>query len=42
VVDFTYTYDASNRPLTKLGQVTITNGTNPGQQSQTSAVFSYY
>jgi hypothetical protein len=42
VADNTYTYDGGNRPLTKLGQVTITNGTNPGQQLQTTAVFTYY
>jgi hypothetical protein len=42
VVDYTYTYDGSNRPLTKLGAGTLTNGTNAGQQFQTSAVFTYY
>jgi hypothetical protein len=39
---YTYTYDADNRPLTRSGQVTVTNGTNPGQQFQTSGVYTYY
>ena len=42
VSEYTYTYDAANRPLTRIGLVTITNGTNAGQQFQTSGGFSYY
>ncbi|HET8712319.1 MAG TPA: hypothetical protein VFM23_01395 [Gemmatimonadales bacterium] len=42
VADFSYTYDGSNRPLTRRGVVTITSGTNAGRQFQTSSVFSYY
>jgi hypothetical protein len=42
VVDYTYTYDAQNRPLAKTGALTITNGTDAGRQFQTSSVFTYY
>jgi hypothetical protein len=42
VVDYSYSYDDSNRPLTRSGQVTITNGPNAGLQIQTSGVYSYY
>jgi hypothetical protein len=42
VVDYTYTYDGNNRPLTKLGAGTFTDGTNAGRPFQTSAVFTYY
>jgi len=41
VSEYSYAYDADNRPLTRSGQVTVTNGTNPGQ-FQTSAVYTYY
>jgi hypothetical protein len=42
VAEYTYTYDAGNRPLTRSGLITLTNGATPGQQFQTSAVYSYY
>jgi len=40
-VDFTYTYDG-DRPLTKTGELTFTNGASAGQRFQTLAQFSYY
>jgi hypothetical protein len=42
VSEYTYTYDAGNRPLTRIGVVTFTKGTHVGQQFQTSVAFSYY
>lgn len=42
VVEYTYTYDTSNRPLTRSGLVTLTNGTDVGRQIQVSSAFSYY
>ena len=42
VVDYSYSYDGNNRPLTRSGQVTITSGPHTGQQFQTSAVYTYY
>ena len=42
VVDYTYVYDAQNRPLSKTGALTITNGSDAGRQIQTSSVFTYY
>lgn len=42
VAEYTYAYDADNRPLTRSGQVTVTNGTNPGQLFRTSGVYTYY
>ena len=42
VVDYTYTYDNQNRPLSKIGALTITNGADAGRQIQTSSVFTYY
>lgn len=42
VAEYTYAYDGSNRPLTRSGLVTFTNGTNVGRQFQTSSVLSYY
>jgi hypothetical protein len=42
VAEYTYTYDAANRPLSRNGLITLTNGATPGQQFQTSGVFSYY
>ena len=41
-VDYTYTYDDSNRPLTKIGQVRIANGPDAGRVIQTTSVFTYY
>jgi hypothetical protein len=42
VVDYTYTYDTQNRPLSKIGALTILNGPDTGRQIQTSSVFTYY
>ena len=39
---YTYTYDDRNRPLTKVGDVTWTKGSDKGQQFQTQSSFSYY
>ena len=41
-VDYTYTYDDGNRPLTKSGVVVFTNGPDAGRIFQTQSVFSYY
>lgn len=40
-VDYTYTHDGENRPLTKHGEVTILNGTSAGQRFETNSTFSY-
>ena len=42
VVRYTYAYDGQNRPLSKIGALTVTNGPDAGRQIQTSSVFSYY
>ena len=42
VVDYTYTYDAQNRLLSKIGALTITNGPDTSGQIQTSPAFSCY
>jgi hypothetical protein len=42
IVDYHYTYDAENRPLTKTGDLLQTNGRDAGRTFQTSSVFSYY
>ena len=41
-VDYSYSYDDKNRPLTKHGEVTLLNGSDAGQQFQTNSLFSYY
>jgi hypothetical protein len=41
-VNYTYGYDDANRPLTKRGALTITNGTQAGTQLQVSTEYSYY
>ncbi|HKH93042.1 MAG TPA: hypothetical protein VKA54_14645 [Gemmatimonadaceae bacterium] len=41
-VDYTYAYDDGNRPLSKSGDVTLTNGTNAGLRFQSRSEFSYY
>lgn len=41
-VQYTYTYDGQNRPLTKTGDLVFSNGANAGQHFQTSSVFTYY
>lgn len=40
-IDYTYTYDAEDRPLTKHGEGVFLNGTSAGQRFQTNATFSY-
>lgn len=40
-IDYTYTYDSANRPVTKHGDVLILNGANAGQRFQTDALFFY-
>jgi hypothetical protein len=41
-VNYIYTYDAKDRPLTKKGNLTILTGNNAGQQFETNSIFSYY
>jgi hypothetical protein len=41
-IDYTYTYNDKNVPLSKIGDVVITNGPNAGQRFPTSALFTYY
>ena len=41
-VDYRYTYDAKNRPLTKTGEATLLNGSDAGRTFQTNSVFSYH
>ena len=41
-VDYTYTYNSKNAPLSKTGDVVISNGTQAGQHFQINATFSYY
>ena len=41
-VDYSYSYDDKNRPLTKHGEVTLLNGSDAGQKFQTNSLFSYY
>lgn len=42
VVEYTYQYDAQNRPLSKSGVLTFTSGAQTGQQFDVSATYSYY
>jgi hypothetical protein len=41
-VDYTYTYDARNRPLTTRGDLAFTTGSSAGQHFEVGSVFSYY
>jgi hypothetical protein len=41
-VEYSYTYDDQNRPLSKAGDITLLNGPNVGQHIPSSSVFSYY
>ncbi|MFL5527416.1 MAG: hypothetical protein ACJ79I_13415 [Gemmatimonadaceae bacterium] len=41
-VDYTYTYDAQNRPLTTRGDLTFTTGSSAGQHFEVGSLFSYY
>lgn len=40
-IEYTYTYDGENRPVTKHGDGMILNGTSAGQRFETNATFSY-
>lgn len=41
-VDYTYTYDARNRPLATSGDLAFTTGPHAGQHFHVGSVFSYY
>jgi hypothetical protein len=41
-VDYSYTYNNENLPLTKKGNLMLLTGTGAGQQVETNSVFSYY
>lgn len=41
-VDYTYTFDDKQRPLTKSGEVTFSSGPSVGRKFQTLSMFSYY
>jgi len=41
-VNYIYTYNEKDLPLTKKGNLTILTGNNAGQQFETNSVFSYY
>jgi hypothetical protein len=41
-VDYTYTYDERDRPLTKRGDLVFTTGPDAGRRFQTESLFSYY
>jgi hypothetical protein len=42
VVDYTYTYDPRNRPLTASGDFVFTTGPRAGQHVQVGSTFTYY
>lgn len=41
-VDYTYTYDQKNQPLTRRGLVTMLSGPREGEQFISNATYSYY
>jgi hypothetical protein len=41
-IDYTYTYNDKNTPLTKSGDAVFTSGPNNGQRFQVNTVFTYY
>jgi hypothetical protein len=41
-IDYSYTYDGRNRPLTKTGDAVLSNGADAGRRIQLNSVFSYY
>jgi hypothetical protein len=41
-IDYTYTYNDKNVPLTRKGDVVILNGPNAGQAFQINSAYSYY
>ena len=40
-IDYTYTYDSANRPITKHGEGILTRGSGAGDRFETNATFSY-
>jgi hypothetical protein len=42
IIDYTYTYDARSRPLTRSGDLGFLTGQDAGQHFQLSDTFSYY
>ena len=40
-IDYTYTYDSANRPITKHGEGILLAGTGAGDRFETNATFSY-
>jgi hypothetical protein len=42
VVDYTYTYDSKDRPLSKIGDLVFTTGSDAGKRFETHSFFSYY
>ncbi len=41
-IDYTYTYNDRNAPLTKTGDAIFTSGPNAGQRWQANAAYNYY
>lgn len=41
-IEYTYTYDEGNRPLTQTGDGTMLNGSNAGERFPTRTTYSYY
>lgn len=41
-VDYSYAYDARNRPLVTSGDLTMTTGPLAGRHFQVGSMFSYY
>ena len=41
-VDYTYTYNENNAPLTKTGDVIITSGPVTGEKFKTNSIYTYY
>lgn len=41
-IDYNYTYNDKDLPLTKKGNATVTTGPETGQRFQTNSVFTYY
>lgn len=42
VVDYSYSYDAHNRPIARIGNLTVTSGDQAGRSFGLSAQYSYY
>jgi hypothetical protein len=41
-VEYTYSYNDKNVPLTKTGEATVLNGADAGQKFQTNSMYTYY